>query len=50
MHLQFTSARAFGVAGMLKLSDQSLSFSARETGEWEKANQSKVVVLANRKA
>ncbi len=50
LHLQFISSHAFAVSGMLKLSKQSLSFSARETGEWEKANQAKVVSLPNRSA
>lgn len=48
LHLQFISSHAFAVSGMLKLPKQSLSFSARETGEWEKANQAKVFPLPNR--
>lgn len=50
LHLQFTSTRAFAVSGMLKLQKQSISFSARETGEWEKANQAKVKSISSRRA
>jgi hypothetical protein len=49
LHLQFFSESSFSLSGMLMLPELSLSFIARETGEWEKVALGKVVSLPSRK-